>query len=83
MAEPAGSYPVPDRADCKKERIVGEGRFAEVWLARNIKDGKYLAIKVFKSARNRNEELQVREMIRAEVNVLRIVRGGVSTAISQ
>lgn len=63
------------------ERSVGREGPAEIYTAAEIDTNKVLAVKVWDKEENRLREKLRRRSIRAEGEILQIVRGGVSTVL--
>jgi 5'-AMP-activated protein kinase catalytic alpha subunit len=54
-------------------RMLGQGSFAKVYYARDLRDGQSVAIKVIDKARLRRTEGMV-EQLRREISIMRMVR---------
>ena len=61
------------------EVVIGEGRFAKVWKAKEKVTGKALAIKVYKKGEPADVDVGARWIAKHEGSMLDCVRGGVST----
>lgn len=79
----AGGFWLDDKMEYELTVEVGEGRFANVWKAREKVTRKILAVKVFKRSGTPEHEVFRRHVARNEDLLLQGAQGGVSTAASE